>query len=160
MADNDNIDAIPTELFNPREDPIFKLLLTKPDSKPILCDLLASILHIKVTNVEVRNSELPLGNIGEKNERFDVNCEVDGNKQINIEMQNERMIGDNIENNQQRLRNRIVFYISDLYSSQEGAGVKYENLKNSYQITLCGFPMAQNRPISSCIGTRFVTRTV
>ncbi|GHU37080.1 hypothetical protein FACS1894105_08520 [Clostridia bacterium] len=138
---DDNFDAIPTELFNPREDPIFKLLLTRPDSKPILYDLLASILRVKVTNVEVRNSELPLGNIGEKNERFDVNCEVDGNKQINVEMQNERMIGDNIENNQQRLRNRIVFYISDLYSSQEGAGVKYENLKNSYQITLCGFPM-------------------
>ncbi|GHU38737.1 hypothetical protein FACS1894105_12970 [Clostridia bacterium] len=146
MADNDNIDIIPTELFNPREDPIFKLLLTRPDSKPILCDLLASILRVKVTNVEVRNSELPLGNIGEKNERFDVNCEVDGDKQINVEMQNERMIGDNIDNNQQRLRNRIVFYISDLYSSQEGSGVKYENLKNSYQITLCGFPMVADSP--------------
>ncbi|GHU38679.1 hypothetical protein FACS1894105_12870 [Clostridia bacterium] len=143
---DDNIDAIPAELFNPREDPIFKLLLTRPDSKPILCDLLASILRVKVTNVEVRNSELPIGNIGEKNERFDVNCEVDGNKQINVEMQNASMIGDNLANNQQRLRNRIVFYISDLYSSQEGDGVKYENLKNSYQITLCGFSMVPKSP--------------
>jgi hypothetical protein len=51
---------------------VFRTLLSHPDAKPVLRDFIASILNISVTDVEVRNTELPISDIDEKRERFDV----------------------------------------------------------------------------------------
>ena len=39
---------------------MFKALLTHPDAKPVLRDLITRILRIPVADVEVRNTELPI----------------------------------------------------------------------------------------------------
>ncbi|MBR1497872.1 MAG: hypothetical protein IJ617_09620 [Oscillospiraceae bacterium] len=47
------------EILPPSDDRIFKLILTLPDAKPVLIDLISAVIHRDVINVEVRNNELP-----------------------------------------------------------------------------------------------------
>ncbi|MDR2295472.1 MAG: Rpn family recombination-promoting nuclease/putative transposase, partial [Clostridiales Family XIII bacterium] len=65
------------EILPPSEDGVFKTLLTHPDAKPVLRDVIASILRIPVTDVHVRNTELPISDVNEKRERLDVNCRTE-----------------------------------------------------------------------------------
>jgi hypothetical protein len=75
------------ELLPPSEDGVFKTLLTHPDAKPVLRDIISSVLQIPVINVEIRNIVLPISDFSEKREELDVNCEIDGGKQADVEMQ-------------------------------------------------------------------------
>jgi predicted transposase/invertase (TIGR01784 family) len=127
------------ELLPPSEDGVFKSLLTHPDAKLILQDVIASILQIPVADVWVRNTELPISGIGEKRERFDVNCVLDGDKQADVEMQSEAMKGDNAATSHANIKNRAIYYVCDLHTSQEGRSVGYGKLMRSYQITFCGY---------------------
>ncbi|MBR1496437.1 MAG: hypothetical protein IJ617_02285 [Oscillospiraceae bacterium] len=47
------------EILPPSDDRIFKLILTSPDARPVLIDLISAVIHRDVVNVEVRNNELP-----------------------------------------------------------------------------------------------------
>ena len=59
-------------ILSPLDDRIFKLLLTHADSKPILIDIITSIIGRQVTDVVVKNNELPAMDTDEKQERLDV----------------------------------------------------------------------------------------
>jgi predicted transposase/invertase (TIGR01784 family) len=133
------------ELLPPSEDGVFKTLLTHPDAKPVLRDLIASILQMPVVEVEVKNIELPIADIGEKRERFDVNCRIDGVGQADVEMQTEPMPGDSAESGHESLKGRSIYYLCDLHASQEGRGLGYEELLRSYQITFCGYTVFPER---------------
>ena len=90
-------DFIVPELLPPSEDGVFKTLLTHPDAKPVLRDVVESFLRFPVVKVEVRNVELPISDINEKRERFDVNCAIDDGSQLDVEMQSEAMTGDSCD---------------------------------------------------------------
>ena len=75
-------EIIVPELLPPSEDGVFKTLMTPPDAKPVLRDVVESYLRFPVVNVEVRNAELAIADINEKRERFDVNCTVDDGRRI------------------------------------------------------------------------------
>jgi predicted transposase/invertase (TIGR01784 family) len=141
---NENIIIVP-KILPPSDDGIFKTLLTKPEAKDILKDLISSIINIPVLSVEVRNNELPIENAFEKQERFDVSCTIDGGKQIELEMQSENMEGDNLDNNHANIKNRSIYYLCDLHSSQSARGVTYGSLMKTYQITFCGYTIFENR---------------
>ena len=47
------------DILPPSDDRVFKLLLTSQESKPVLIDLLSSVLQRPVMDVEVRNNEPP-----------------------------------------------------------------------------------------------------
>ncbi len=81
-----HIDILPAS-----DDRVFKLLLTSPDAKPVLMDLISSIIGRPVVDVVVRNNELPPSDTEEKAERFDVNCCTDDGLQLDIEMQASRI---------------------------------------------------------------------
>jgi predicted transposase/invertase (TIGR01784 family) len=130
--------AIP-ELLPPREDGIFKTLLTHPRAKPVLRDVIASVLAIPVVDVEVRNTELPISDIAEKRERFDVNCRFDGNRQAGVEMQSDAMKGDNAQSGHRNIKSRAIYNLCDLHASQEGRSISYGNLMQSFQITFCDY---------------------
>ena len=51
-------DIVVPELLPPSEDGVFKTLLTHPDAKPILRDVVESYLRFPVVKVEVRNVEM------------------------------------------------------------------------------------------------------
>jgi predicted transposase/invertase (TIGR01784 family) len=133
------------ELLPPSEDGVFKTLLTHPDAKPVLRDLIASILQIPVLEVEVKNTELPISDIGEKRERLDVNCRIDGGRQADVEMQTEPMPGDSAASGHVNLKSRSIYYLCDLHASQEGRGLGYDRLMRSYQMTFCGYTVFPER---------------
>ena len=59
-------DFIVPELLPPHEDGVFKTLMTHPEAKPILRDVVESFLRFPVIKVEVRNVELPISDINLK----------------------------------------------------------------------------------------------
>jgi predicted transposase/invertase (TIGR01784 family) len=121
------------------DDGVFKTMLTHADAEPVRCGMIASFVKLHVTTATVRNSELPTSDTLEKQEVFDVVCAVDGDEQIDVEMQAFSMVGDNLDNGHKILRSRSVYNVSDLHSSQPSVGVAYSNLVRSFQITFCDF---------------------
>ena len=70
------------DILPPSDDRVFKLILSPEESKPILKDLISSIIKRPVIDVEVRNSEIPPEDTHEKAERLDVNCRIDDGSQV------------------------------------------------------------------------------
>ncbi|MDR1571150.1 MAG: Rpn family recombination-promoting nuclease/putative transposase, partial [Clostridiales Family XIII bacterium] len=91
MTDIGALDGL--DLLPPSEDGVFKSLLTRPEAGPVLRDVLGSFLELPVIDAEVRNVETPIYDVGEKRQRFDINCRLDGNRQAEVEMQTEAMDG-------------------------------------------------------------------
>jgi hypothetical protein len=47
------------EILPPSEDYVFKAVMTHPDAKAALMDLISAVIGRTVTNVNIRNNELP-----------------------------------------------------------------------------------------------------
>ncbi|MDR2590957.1 MAG: Rpn family recombination-promoting nuclease/putative transposase [Oscillospiraceae bacterium] len=117
------------------EDYVLKSVLTHPEAKPALMDLVSTFIHRKVTDVEIRNNELHSITTEEKNVRLDLNCVIDDGSQVDVEMQGSRLAG--LDGGRKMLVNKSVYYLTDLHSSQKSKGVEYDNLVRTYQITFC-----------------------
>jgi predicted transposase/invertase (TIGR01784 family) len=119
------------------DDRVFKLLLTSPDAKPVLKDLISSLIKRPVVKVFVRNNELPVGDTEEKAEKLDVNCNIDDGTQVDIEMQASRIQEDS-SGEHKNLKGKSIYYLCDLHSSQSAKGIRrYDKLAQSYQVTFC-----------------------
>jgi predicted transposase/invertase (TIGR01784 family) len=138
-------DFIVPELLPPSEDGVFKTLLTHPDAKPVLRDVVESYLLLPVVRVDVRNVELPIADINEKRERFDVNGTVDDGSQFEMEMQSEAMPGDSLSIGHKIVKSRAVYHLCDLHSGQSGRNIRYDKLMRSYQMTFCGYTVFPGR---------------
>jgi len=133
------------DILPPSDDRVFKLILTSPDAKPVLADLISSIIKRPVVEVEVRNNELPPGDTEEKAERFDVNCRIDDGSQIDLEMQASR-IQEEADGRHQNLKGKSIYYLCDLHSSQPSKGVRrYDKLARTYQVTFCSYTVFPGR---------------
>ena len=131
------------DILPPSDDRIFKTLLTHPDAKQVLIDIIATVIEQKVLDVQVRNNELPIMDIEEKSERFDVNCTIENGDQVNVEMH----CSENVEIGITRVSfiNKYTYYTTDLHSSQKSKGVKYKDLVRTYQITFSMHTVFPNR---------------
>ena len=133
------------DILPPSDDRVFKLILTAPDAKPVLMDLISSIIQRAVVGVEVRNNEIPPNDTDEKAVRFDVNCKIDDGSQVDLEMQASRIQEDK-DGNHQNLKGKSVYYLCDLHSSQSSKGVKrYDHLARTYQVTFCSYTVFPDR---------------
>jgi predicted transposase/invertase (TIGR01784 family) len=131
-------------ILPPTDDRIFKLLMTSPDLQSGLTDLISGVIRIPVRTAVVRNNELPTDDVNDKQERLDVNCITDDGRQVNIEMQASRMeelSGGDYEN----LKNKAVYYLCDLYSTQSVKGLEYNRLAKTYQVTFCTYTVFPGR---------------
>jgi predicted transposase/invertase (TIGR01784 family) len=133
------------KILPPSDDGVFKTLLTHPDAKSCLRDVISSNIGLPVREVTVRNAEFPISDVKEKRERFDVSCAIDGGDQVEVEMQADPMKGDNLTDGHRNIRSRAIYNACDLHSSQDGAGVSYGRLVRTYQITFCGYTVFDNR---------------
>jgi hypothetical protein len=113
------------EILPPSEDGVFKTLLTHHSAKPCLRDIIASIIGLPIMEITVRNTELPISDMLEKRERFDVNCEIDGGDQVEVEMQTHPMEGDSLPQGHKNIKDRSIFNVCDLHSNQKGVGIPY-----------------------------------
>lgn len=133
------------DILPPSDDRVFKLILTSPDSKPVLMDLISSVIQRKVVGVEVRNNEPPATDTEEKAERLDVNCRIDDGSQVDLEMQASR-IQEEDDGKYQNLKGKSIYYLCDLHSSQSSKGVRrYDRLARTYQVTFCSYTVFPER---------------
>ena len=133
------------DILPPSDDRVFKLILTSPEAKPVLTDLISSIIKRPVVGVEVRNNEIPPSDTEEKAQRLDVNCRIDDGSQVDLEMQASRIQEDS-DGQHQNLKGKSVYYLCDLHSSQPSKGVRrYDRLAQTSQVTFCSYPVFPNR---------------
>jgi len=133
------------DILPPSDDRVFKLLLTKEDTKPILMDLISSIIKRRVIDVVVCNNELPSEDVKEKAERLDVNCRIEDGTQIDFEMQASR-IQEIADGSYQNVKGKSVYYLCDLHSSQPAKGLRrYDKLAQTYQVTFCSYTVFPNK---------------
>jgi predicted transposase/invertase (TIGR01784 family) len=128
------------DILPPYDDRIFKVIMTTPEAKPVLMLVSSGIIESQVKNVLVRNTELPVSDVNEKAQRFDVNCLIDGNLQADIEMQASRMRED-AGSKHENLRARSIYNLCNLHTSQDSKGKEYDRLKRTYQVMFCAFPI-------------------
>lgn len=133
------------DILPPSDDRVFKLILTSPEAKPVLIDLISSIIKRPVVDVVVRNNEIPPEDTQEKAERLDVNCYIDDNSQVDLEMQASR-IEEESDSKYQNLKGKSIYYLCDLHSSQPSKGVRrYDKLARTYQVTFCSYTVFPDR---------------
>jgi len=133
------------DILPPSDDRVFKLILTSPQAKPVLMDLISVIIKRPVIDVVVRNSELPVEDTREKAERLDVNCKTDDGSQVDLEMQASRIEEDR-DTEHKNLKGKSIYYLCDLHSSQPSKGVRrYDKLAQTYQVTFCSYTVFPNR---------------
>ena len=132
------------DILPPSDDRVFKLILTSPEAKQGLMNLISSIIGRTVVDVVPLPNALAPGDTEEKAERFDVNCKIDDGSQINLEMQASHMIED-LDGQHRNLKGKSVYYLTDLHSSQPAKGLRrYDRLARSYQITFCSYTIFPN----------------
>jgi predicted transposase/invertase (TIGR01784 family) len=133
------------DILPPSDDRVFKLILTSPEAKPVLMDLISATIRRPVVDVIVRNNELPAGDVDEKAERLDVNCRIDDGSQIDLEMQASH-IQEDADGAHKNLKGKSVYYLCDLHSSQSAKGVRrYDRLAQTYQVTFCSYTVFPER---------------
>ena len=132
------------DILPPSDDRIFKALLTHPDAKQVLIDVVSTIVERKVVDARIRNIELPVMDINEKSERFDVNCTVDNGDQIDVEMH--CATREEIDTKFTNFINKYTYYLADLHSSQKSKGKKYHELVRTYQATFCMYTVLPSLP--------------
>jgi len=123
------------DILPPSDDRIFKILLTHPDAKQVLMDIISAVIEQTVVDVRIRANEVPAMDVDEKNQRFDVNCTIDTGEQVDVEMHSYRQ--DELGETNTNFVNKYVYYLTDLHSSQESKGKNYRKLVKTYQITFC-----------------------
>jgi predicted transposase/invertase (TIGR01784 family) len=133
------------DLLPPSDDRVFKLLMTSPESKPALIDLISATIRRQVIDVIIRNNELPVNDTEEKAERFDVNCRIDDGSQIDLEMQASHI--EELSAEHGNLKGKSIYYLCDLHSSQPSKGIRrYDMLVQTYQVTFCSYTIFSQQP--------------
>ena len=135
-----DIDVLPAS-----DDRVFKLIMTTPEGKPALIDLIAATIGRPVVDVIVRNNELPLGDTDEKAQRLDVNCKIDDGSQVDLEMQ-ASYIEEKKDGEHKNLKGKSIYYMCDLHSSQSSKGIRYDELVQTYQVTFCFYTVFPKLP--------------
>lgn len=134
------------DILPPSDDRVFKLILTSPESKRGLMNLISSIIDRVVVDVVLLPNELAPGDTEEKAERLDVNCRIDDGSQINLEMQASHMV-ENLDGQHKNLKGKSIYYLTDLHSSQPAKGLRrYDRLAQSFQITFCSYTVFPATP--------------
>lgn len=132
------------DILPPSGGRVFKLILTSPEAKQALVNLVSNIIGRTVVDVVLLPNELAPGDTKEKAERFDVNCKIDDGSQVNLEMQASYMAED-LDGQHKNLKGKSVYYLTDLHSSQPAKGLRrYDRLSRSYQITFCSYTIFSN----------------
>ena len=139
-------DGLP-RILPPYENGVFKAILTLPEAKTALEDVVETMIDVPVKGVVLRNNAAPSRDISAKQEQYDINCVVNAQngEQCNIEMQSSPMEGDNSANEHQNIRWRSVFNVCDLHSNQEGRGLRYAHFARSYQVMLINFKVFRDK---------------
>jgi len=119
------------DIINPCWDNVFKAIFTKetPQSRGALMKLLSAIIKRDLTVLTITANEPPIGDIRERQIRYDISCKFIDGGLCNIEM---TLNPDKYE------QARLEYYAAKLLISQDirGKEKSYKDLNHSYQISL------------------------
>ncbi|GHU06182.1 hypothetical protein FACS1894147_12910 [Spirochaetia bacterium] len=113
------------------QDNVFKAVFTKdsPESERAMLGFLSQFTGHKISAITIVANEPPIDNLRDRQIRFDINCEEDGGRPINVEM---TMEPDDFESV------RLEFHVGKLFTGQDirGKGKTFNDLKLTYQISI------------------------
>ncbi|MFC5406681.1 Rpn family recombination-promoting nuclease/putative transposase [Cohnella soli] len=118
--------------LNPKNDFLFKRLFGEEEGKRLLISLLNAILRRTggqaITDVSiVEDTHLAREMIEDKEATLDILCEVNGQEQVNIEMQVRRF---------EHMNLRSLFYVGKLLTDSLRNGQPYEQLMRSIGVNM------------------------
>ena len=119
------------KIYKAKIDAVFKMLFGDPKNKVILSDFLQAILGLSnddVSEIDILNPFLRLEDVNGKLGILDVNLTTKSGKIIDIEMQVRKVAS---------MRQRMLYYVSKLFSGQLGNSNPYGNLKKTIGILIC-----------------------
>ena len=113
----------------------FKMFLAgeNRDSRACLRHFLSAVIGREVRRVKVRNPDILPDIVGKKQHRLDINCEFDGGRRADIELQLTKADDDQ--------KVRALYYGGKLFSGTLNAGDDYDVAPAVYQIFLTDFDL-------------------
>ena len=119
------------DIIDIRRDRIFKAVFTRntPESRGALSKLISALICREVTVESISTNEPPVGDLQDRQIRFDINCKTEEGELVNIEMRLNPSPFEPI---------RLEFYGGKLYTGQSIRGKRknYDDLKQAYQIAI------------------------
>lgn len=130
----------PTALLNPCSDSVFKRLFTdnSEEGYKVLQNFLEAVLQKKVSNIILQPNEIPIDGIRDKKSRLDLNCKIDGNEIVNIEMQN--------YNSNEMFEKRVEVYCGKLISHNVTESLPWTKVPKVFQISVLNFIREKDLP--------------
>ena len=119
-------------LLDPKVDFVFKNIFGSPKHPKILISFLNAALKPKnkITDVEIKGTDLEKQFIDDKYSRLDVKATTNNNEIINIEIQLK---------NEYNMIQRSLYYLSKMYEEQLGEGEDYSKLNRTVCINILNF---------------------
>ncbi|MDR1473618.1 MAG: Rpn family recombination-promoting nuclease/putative transposase [Lactobacillales bacterium] len=114
------------------DDLLFKLVFGDERNKRALIHLLSSVVGFKITDVDIRKTEMTPEFIGGKESRLDVLATDDEGRLYNIELQKQNDI---------HMRERSLFYWSEVFYKQLDKGESYDLLCKTICINILKFKL-------------------
>lgn len=130
-------------LLDPKVDFVFKKIFGSEKHPRILISFLNAVIKPidKITNVELKETDINKENIEDKFSRLDVKAVTSTGEHINIEIQLK---------NEFNMIKRSLYYWSRLYSEQLKEGEDYNNLERTICINLLNFKYLKTEKFHSC----------
>ena len=122
-------------------DVVFKSFFTNEKNKYLLINFLSSVLEIpeeEITDVKIKNTEIPTLSLDDKFSRMDLNLKVN-NRNVNVEMQ----VG-----KEKYYRERAIFYWSRLYDDLK-TGENYGKIPQAISIHILDHKMFESESYES-----------
>ncbi|MFB9274269.1 Rpn family recombination-promoting nuclease/putative transposase [Cohnella cellulosilytica] len=118
--------------LNPKNDFLFKRLFGEEAGKPLLIGLLNAVLRrdgkARITNVIiVDDTRLSRELVENKEVVMDIKCEVEGEENVNVEMQIRRY---------ERMDSRSLYYVSGMLGDSLRQGQPYSSVKRAIGINI------------------------
>ena len=119
------------DLLDIRRDNVFKAVFTKntPESQTALSKLVSALIGRNVTILTLLANEPPIGNIRDRQLRYDINCRADNGELVNVEMCFNPKTYEPV---------RMEFHLAKLLIGQDirGQDKDFDDLQQSFQISI------------------------
>lgn len=118
------------------DDLLFKLVFSDERNKNALIHLLSSVVGFKISEVEIRKTELSPEFIGGKESRLDILATDQDGRLYNIELQKQ---------NDPTMCERTLFYWSEVFYKQLDKGETYDCLRKTICINILDFRLFDDK---------------
>ena len=132
-----NQDISAPKYMDPKVDFAFKKVFGTEQNKPLLINLLKSLLKIDIHSLVINNSELIKDSLDEKSPRLDVLATLGTGEIVDIEIQVSK---------KRFMDNRALFYGAKLISGQKIIGENYSKLVPVWVVIIADFIWDKDSP--------------